>query len=463
MTNGRISNPSGRNSRRSSPLTIGTVAVAAVLCICVTILHSRTWSSSHEVQPVTSPQPSSELRVSRHGHLVLRHQLHQPVPSRSPVKPHEPHWRGWKSKLYKTADDDWTATGACVAWRQTGECDPDGPLEPHYGRSCSQSVGSGSGYCLCIHNVRLAKSGCGSKSFRCQDVCDAHFAAHHSSNHDATVPAREGYHVASDGEQAQHVVAAARAWIESQLLEQREKDTSKRRALLASADEANAAYQQWISNRSNLRNETTDGSGCVAWRHLRGCDNPSDISQRMPDLDRGCGAVIGDGVRGFCECGSSNRDFPIVVVGCKHRAFTCNHICSATTVGMLRNLIQGAVIDESTVQKRRRSHTPTRLESDDVRQRRDFSHRHLTAIRELRNRNAQKQRVAIETIEASSVHLRVPPDALRHDNTRFYAELDEMVKVTAAKKKAAAGENRRLEDHAILPFDGDSRVAHREG
>jgi hypothetical protein len=59
----------------------------------------------------------------------------------------------------------------CVSWRQTGNCDPRGPLEPTNNRGCNDPVPSGaSGFCEC--NTGNVFAGCGHTVANCQDVCN---------------------------------------------------------------------------------------------------------------------------------------------------------------------------------------------------------------------------------------------------------------------------------------------------
>ena len=60
---------------------------------------------------------------------------------------------------------------SCSGWRQTGDCDPDGPRESQWDASCTSQIGSGSsGYCECGDGRRV-KYGCGHNIFRCADEC----------------------------------------------------------------------------------------------------------------------------------------------------------------------------------------------------------------------------------------------------------------------------------------------------
>jgi hypothetical protein len=66
---------------------------------------------------------------------------------------------------------EFTPTPHCRAWRQTGNCDPDGPRESLQDESCSTIVGSGrSGYCECIGRDR-APFVCEHTPFTCESIC----------------------------------------------------------------------------------------------------------------------------------------------------------------------------------------------------------------------------------------------------------------------------------------------------
>jgi len=60
---------------------------------------------------------------------------------------------------------------SCTEWRQTGECDPDGPRESHKDEPCSVQIQSGaSGYCEC-ESLRTMKYDCEHGAFTCDDEC----------------------------------------------------------------------------------------------------------------------------------------------------------------------------------------------------------------------------------------------------------------------------------------------------
>ena len=61
---------------------------------------------------------------------------------------------------------------ACLGWRQTGNCDPDGPREPKNDLSCSAQVpGPASGYCECFGGRKAVPSHCGHVPFTCVAEC----------------------------------------------------------------------------------------------------------------------------------------------------------------------------------------------------------------------------------------------------------------------------------------------------
>eukprot|EP01062_Namystynia_karyoxenos_P076316 TRINITY_DN7470_c0_g1_i1.p1 TRINITY_DN7470_c0_g1~~TRINITY_DN7470_c0_g1_i1.p1 ORF type:complete len:789 (+),score=161.35 TRINITY_DN7470_c0_g1_i1:132-2369(+) len=65
-----------------------------------------------------------------------------------------------------------TPGSPCVAWRQTAGCDPHGPRESQYDRSCLDLVQPGaSGYCDCGSGLRAAESPCGHAAFTCSARC----------------------------------------------------------------------------------------------------------------------------------------------------------------------------------------------------------------------------------------------------------------------------------------------------
>ena len=62
----------------------------------------------------------------------------------------------------------------CVAWRQTGGCNPDGPREHGSDKTCYAVIPDGSsGYCECQGGERKMAKGCKKGYFEtCADACD---------------------------------------------------------------------------------------------------------------------------------------------------------------------------------------------------------------------------------------------------------------------------------------------------
>eukprot|EP00759_Apiculatamorpha_spiralis_P032869 PhF_6_TR34187/c0_g1_i1/m.50057 len=75
-------------------------------------------------------------------------------------------------------------TAHCIAWRQTGGCDADGPNEPNGDQPCIAVIESGwSGYCECKEGQRYGV-GCAHDAFQCEDMCKERIAS-------ASNPAKE--------------------------------------------------------------------------------------------------------------------------------------------------------------------------------------------------------------------------------------------------------------------------------
>jgi len=65
------------------------------------------------------------------------------------------------------------ATEHCVAWRQTGNCDPEnGPRESKKDLSCSETILHGlSGFCECKDSSKNVRVTCDHEQFVCEDLC----------------------------------------------------------------------------------------------------------------------------------------------------------------------------------------------------------------------------------------------------------------------------------------------------
>ena len=60
----------------------------------------------------------------------------------------------------------------CISWRQTGNCNPNGPREKQKDMPCDAAIHSGaSGYCECENNRKVKFSTCEHDSFLCENEC----------------------------------------------------------------------------------------------------------------------------------------------------------------------------------------------------------------------------------------------------------------------------------------------------
>merc|ERR1712224_830194 len=65
----------------------------------------------------------------------------------------------------------------CIAWRQTGGCDPNGPREPHFDKPCDADIPSdASGYCQCFGGIKKMMKGCAKGGFgNCDVACRSNY------------------------------------------------------------------------------------------------------------------------------------------------------------------------------------------------------------------------------------------------------------------------------------------------
>ena len=64
------------------------------------------------------------------------------------------------------------AQQGCIAWRNTGGCNPDGVREAAHDLGCGEIVPTGSsGFCECAGGVRVRKSTCEHQPFICSNEC----------------------------------------------------------------------------------------------------------------------------------------------------------------------------------------------------------------------------------------------------------------------------------------------------
>jgi len=74
-------------------------------------------------------------------------------------------------------DDGKDAKNECISWRQTGGCDPTGPWESQFDKTCDANIPPGaSGYCQCKRNgvdITQGEKKCRTKTFRnCNEACN---------------------------------------------------------------------------------------------------------------------------------------------------------------------------------------------------------------------------------------------------------------------------------------------------
>lgn len=91
-------------------------------------------------------------------------------------------WQDLAPRLSACVDDSFTmgtlqdlsarASRDCVSWRQTGDCDPDGPREPDADQACHDVIpGERSGYCECANGTRV-RGECGHPIWTCNAACE---------------------------------------------------------------------------------------------------------------------------------------------------------------------------------------------------------------------------------------------------------------------------------------------------
>ena len=162
----------------------------------------------------------------------------------------------------------------CVAWRQTGQCDPDGPRESGSDLTCNQVVPSGvSGFCDCGNGLRARAVTCDHAPFDCFSQCRAG-----TSEVAESTPCESADGKCADG------------------------------SITGTGRHAPQAYT------------------CRAWRQTHGC---SANGRRDAASDRGCDDDIDAGASGFCECvGADGRPMNVRLSACDHAVFKCTTECA---------------------------------------------------------------------------------------------------------------------------------------
>lgn len=326
-------------------IRIPTILLSAFVCLLIT-LHHRHSQKILQISNLSSPSvlvstraPSPSI-ASPQGKRSVRRSAETVVP----FAEYHPTYRYWRDVIFSKSDDDQRADGDCIGWRQTGECDPEGPNEPFFSKSCRKVVGGGSGYCLCVGGIKVKKMHCGHWKFTCADECSAAMKTIRKNS--------------VGGNRKHRLVEAARRLMQAQrVLSQQTARANDAKAILDSislrGDEVNvssAEYDSLFEVERSRRQATAevqsakwevaallrDGGApefkaddmnrerrvCRGWKQTKDCDPQGE---REVDMDRLCSAVVADGNSGFCDCGTSR---PPIAVACSHRPFTCHHACA---------------------------------------------------------------------------------------------------------------------------------------
>lgn len=124
-----------------------------------------TWAPSGptSLAPTTAPAPATSSPTAQPITATPTTAVPSPLPSRIGDT--------WAPTLPPTL----APTKACVSWRQTGGCSPDGRRERYRDKTCGYGIEDGwSGYCECAGGRKAMKKGCAKGAFRtCNDACSA--------------------------------------------------------------------------------------------------------------------------------------------------------------------------------------------------------------------------------------------------------------------------------------------------
>ena len=98
----------------------------------------------------------------------------------------------------------------CVSWRQTGNCDPNGPREPEHDLGCDKPVpNAASGFCECFGGRKASLEGCGHLGFTCADACKFHTGREVVSRFNTSIASAGGLLTDSNGRE---MLARKRDW-----------------------------------------------------------------------------------------------------------------------------------------------------------------------------------------------------------------------------------------------------------
>jgi hypothetical protein len=204
------------------------------------------------------------------------------------------------------------AGGACVAWRQTGQCAADGPREPQNDKACDVAINSGwSGFCEC--STGRVGVGCGHATESCSQVCAAGSWA--PAGRGACVAWRQTGQCAARGPREPQNDKACDVNINSGWSGFCECSAG---TVGVGCGHATPTCNQ-VCAAGSWPGQPTSGS-CLAWRQTGQC---AANGPREPQNDKACDVNINSGWSGFCECSTGN-----VGVGCGHSTPTCAQVCA---------------------------------------------------------------------------------------------------------------------------------------
>ena len=159
------------------------------------------------------------------------------------------------------------ASDACVSWRNTGGCNPDGPREPHSDLPCAVQVPSGaSGFCECSGGLTAKPSTCEDRApITCATECAV-------------------------------------------LLANNARSATRSATVSPTGAVDPAAGTKPPTPSPSMPPSMPSALKCEGWRQTHGCD-PNGRRDRRGD--KACEAEVEPGASGYCECSSGNVRFRI--------------------------------------------------------------------------------------------------------------------------------------------------------
>lgn len=346
----------GRRARGGETSVAATLTATVAACIIVHLLltaslHSagRNNNNKSKHQPAaTTPAPGSSSEAVAHvaDRVVKRYRSDETVIAHAPYKPTH---KGWSKLIFPTADGNGDTHGdshTCVAWRQTGSCDPDGPREAFFDMPCTSRVKTGkSGYCQCGGNVHKAKVACGRyAAFTCADAC-ADKVTPNGKPRGGGGGDDDYEDLAGNGGKPHDTLVDGRRLVPRTPLKSDiaavKAARARKRALLAHSAAPTATPKATTAAAADDEGQragdkgSTKAARCIGWRQTKGC---TPFGKLEPEHHRTCDDIVPQGVSGFCECGGGYRG---PGVGCSHPPFTCADGCDPTMAEQMEELLGG--------------------------------------------------------------------------------------------------------------------------